>query len=403
MYKKFALLALIVSLLPNMFSSTTVQAQSELEVLESSVEAIFPTELKFNLEAQSDTPITDVRIRYTVERSDLTEVTSEAYIDFSPETRIDVEWSWDMRKTGGLPPGTRIDYWWIVKDENGGKIETTPDRIYFEDNRHSWYDLTEEQITIYWYEGSESFSREIMDSAQQALEQLHSNTGAELEKPVRLYIYRNSSDLQGAMIFPQEWTGGVAFTRYSTIAIGISPSNIDWGKRAVTHELTHLVIHQMTLNPYNNLPTWLDEGLAMHTEGVLQPEYVAYLYRAVLEGNLISTRSLSSPFSAFTEQSYLSYAESYSIIDFLITEYGQGKMLRLLLIFKQGSSYDEALEEVYGFDMNTLNELWMKYLTAPEQSTKIIDKNKEPVFATTLSLPVGPVNENRYASHPVQQ
>ena len=61
-------------------------------------------------------------------------------------------------------------------------------------------------------------------------------------------------------------------------------------------------------------------------------------------------------------KSSLSYAQSYSLVEFLITSYGQGKMLELLNTFKQGSSYDGALEKVYGFDMDGLNTLWRDYV-----------------------------------------
>ena len=42
---------------------------------------------------------------------------------------------------------------------------------------------------------------------------------------------------------------------YGIIAIGIATNNLTWGKSATIHELTHLVIHQMTHNPYSGLPT----------------------------------------------------------------------------------------------------------------------------------------------------
>jgi hypothetical protein len=169
------------------------------------------------------------------------------------------------------------------------------------------------------------------------------------------------------MIYPQEWTGGVAFTRYGIMAIGIAPGNLDWGKRAIAHELTHLVIHQITLNPYIDLPVWLDEGLAMHTEGPLEAVFSDSLSGAIAGNRLISVQSLSSPFSAYAEESVLSYAQSYSLVDFLITNYGQGKMLELLNTFRQGSSYDGALEKVYGFDMDGLDALWRDYVTTPAQ------------------------------------
>jgi len=222
----------------------------------------------------------------------------------------------------------------------------------------------------------------MMTTAQQALARLTADTGAYLERPVKIYVYANSQDLQGAMIHPQEWTGGVAFTRFGVIAIGISPDNLGWGKRAIAHELTHLVIHQMTLNPYGGLPTWLDEGLAMYSEGGLALEHVAYLNKAIVEGTLISVRSLSSPFSAYAEDAVISYAQSYSLVEFLISNYGQGKMLELLNIFRQGSTYDGALKRVYGFDMDGLDVLWRDYVTEPAQS---VEKSGSPPVLVGVS------------------
>jgi hypothetical protein len=183
------------------------------------------------------------------------------------------------------------------------------------------------------------------------------------------------------MIYPQEWTGGVAFTRYGIMAIGIDPAKLDWGKRAIAHELTHLVIHQITLNPYSDLPTWLDEGLAMRNEGPLESVFTAYLNRATDEESLISVQSLSSPFSAYAGEATLSYAQSYSLVEFLIDSYGQGKMFELLSTFREGSTYDGALEEVYGFDMDGLDVRWQEWLTRPAGSVEEKGMQLEPVGA----------------------
>jgi len=370
MIRKTRILALVVCLFLVLLSPGLVQAQSELAILSSSAQAEFPFKLNFNLSAESDVNITDIRLCYTVDRVSFAQVTSEVYIEFVPATTVDVSWTLEMVKIGGLPPGSSVEYWWMVEDANGDKVETAPVRVQFDDIRYPWRSLTEGKVTMYWYEGDESFIQQLMATAQQAMARLAEDTGAYLEKPVRLYIYANTRDLQGAMIYPQEWTGGAAFTRYGTIAIGIAPANLYWGKGAIAHELAHLVIHQMTLNPYSGLPTWLDEGLAMYAEGMLGPEYTAYLNKAIAEDSLISVQSLSSPFSAYAEEASLSYAQSYSLVEFLIGNYGQGKMLELLNTFKQGSSYDAALDKVYGFDMDGLDTLWREYVTRQFQSTE---------------------------------
>ena len=367
MINKARLLALAVCLFLALLVPSLVQAQGRLAILDSSAQAEFPLRLNFGLSAESDTNITDIRLHYRVEQVGFAQVTSEVYIEFVPASSVNIDWSLEMIKIGGLPPGSSVEYWWTVEDARGDQVETAPVQVRFDDIRYPWQSLTEGKVIICWYQGDQSFAQELMLTAQQALARLAEDTGAELEKSVKLYIYANTQDLQGAMIYPQEWTGGVAFTRYGVMAIGIAPGNVDWGKRAVAHELTHLVIHQITLNPYIDLPVWLDEGLAMHTEGPLEAVFSSSLSGAIAENRLISVRSLSSPFSAYAEESVLSYAQSYSLVDFLITNYGRGKMLELLNTFRQGSSYDGALEGVYGFDMDGLDALWRDYVTTPAQ------------------------------------
>jgi len=380
MLRKARLLGLFVCLILAILSPGLVQAQDELTILGSSAGVEFPSRLNFNLSARSNVNITDIRLCYTVDRTSFARITSEAYIEFMPSTNVDVSWALEMVKISGLPPGSSLEYWWAVEDASGKKVETAPVRVQFDDIRYAWRSLTQGKVTIYWYNGDDSFARELMAATQQALGRLAEDTGAYLEKPAKLYIYANADDLKGSMIYPQEWTGGVAFTRYSIMAIGIAPGEIDWGKTTIAHELTHLVINQMTLNPYNSLPNWLDEGLAMYTEGMLGPEFTFYLTRAIAENSLISVQSLSSPFSAYAEEAYLSYAESYSLVEYLITSYGQGKMLELLNTFRQGSSYDAALQTVYGFDMDGLDSLWRDYVTEKYQSAGV--EGMHPSLAT---------------------
>ena len=368
MVKKAAVLALVLCLLLVLLDPGLAQAQGRLEVLESRTQMEFPSRLTFSLSVRSDVDISDIRLCYQIERVSFAEVTSEVYIEFVPANEVEVNWALEMVKIGGLPPGSGVKYWWLVKDTRGDKVETPPAQLRFDDLRYSWRNLTQGDVTVYWYEGGGTFGQELMATAQQALAQLARDTGAELEKPVRLYVYADPEDLRGAMIYPQEWTGGVAFTRYGTIAIGISPANIEWGRRAVAHELTHLVIHQMPLNPYSGLPAWLDEGLAMHTEGLLDPRFASRLAGAVAEDSLISVCSLASPFSAYTERSTLSYAQSYSLVDFLLSSYGQAKMLELLSTLSEGSTYDGALGKVYGFDTEGLDALWRGYVTRQYQT-----------------------------------
>jgi len=362
-------IALITSVILLLVSPSLVAAGDDIAVIDSDVEVNFPSQAVFTLEAESYVDIVDVRLYYQVDKMNYAEVVSEGWAEFTSANKIEANWEWDM-ENASLPPGAEVIYWWRIEDADGNRFETSPEIMHFDDERYLWQSLTGNvpqggELTLFWYEGGDSFARELMDTCKEGLARLTQDIGTYPERPINIYIYASTSDLQGAMIFPQEWTGGVAFTEFSTIAIGISPSELDWGKRALVHELTHLVVHQATFSPYGQLPLWLDEGLAMHNEGELEPAFCSYLEEAILEDELISVRSLCSPFSAYYEIACLSYAQSYSLVEYLLDNYGQDRMLELLTILKQGSTYDEALTEVYGFDIDGLDVHWRGTLSNP--------------------------------------
>jgi hypothetical protein len=355
-------IALITSALLLLLSPSLVAAEDEITVIDSDVDVNFPSQAVFTLEAESSVDIVDVRLHYQVDKMNYAEVVSEGWADFTPASRIEANWVWDMRNSS-LPPGAEVTYWWMIEDADGNRFETSPEIIHFDDDRYLWQSLASTvpqggELTLFWYEGDNSFSEELMDTCEEGLARLTQDIGTYPERPIKIYIYASADDLKGAMIFPQEWTGGVAFTAFSTIAIGITQSELDWGKRALLHELTHLVVHQATFSPYGQLPLWLDEGLAMYNEGEPDSVFSSRLQEAISKDELISVRSLCSPFSAYTEKALLSYAQSYSLVEYLLDNYGQDSMLELLTILKQGSTYDEALTEVYGFDIDELDTLW---------------------------------------------
>jgi hypothetical protein len=365
MIKKIILAIITLSLMA--MPLTPVQAQSQLTqdiLLNDSVATSFPNDIEFNLTITSDDDISDARLHYIVEYESFSNIIHEVIVDvpLSSSDTINISWTWDMRTTGTLPSGTIIHYWWSVVDGAGNCSETQIEAFSFDDTNYVWNSLKQSNITLYWYYGDANFAAELMQTCQDALTRLGKDTGAYLESPIRIYIYSSSFALRNAMVYPKEWTGGVAYPAYGAIAIGISKSNLEWGKRALAHELAHLVTYQMTSNPYNNIPVWLDEGISMYAEGEMEYSYESYLEKAAVSDTLISVQSLCSPFSAYSNISYLSYAESCSIVAFLIEEYGQQKMHELLSIFKSGSTYDNALLMVYGFDSGGLNDIWQDYI-----------------------------------------
>jgi len=361
-------------------------AQGEIAVISSTVVAVFPYAITFNLDAESATEITDIDLEYRVSRLSLVPVSCRVDADFTPGQRVSASWTWNMLETGGLPPGTEVEYRWLIEDAAGHQTETSPATIAFDDLSHDWQSLASDQVTLFWYQGGQSFAQELMDAAHEALGRLASDIWVSLEQPATFYIYASQQDLLRALVYPQEWTGGVAFPEYGTILIGISPGNLEWGKRAIAHELGHLVVHQATLSPYADLPVWLSEGLAMDAEGELRSDLQQRLDQAIARDMLFSVRSIASAFPADFEEAELCYAESYSVVQFLLDSYGSERMLELLDVFKEGSTYDDALDAVYEFDMDDLNASWRESLGLGPQTTPTPEGEVSAIPSSYIAL-----------------
>jgi hypothetical protein len=329
--------------------------------LNSTVQSDFPNTLTFNVTAHSSSNITRLRLHYVVLHQNFASVVSEGWAQFTPSTSVKTQWVWDMRRAS-LPPSTDVQYWWTAMDSAGNTGQTPTASFTFDDTRYKWQKLSSSAILLQWYNGDSQFANSLMTAAQQGLTRIQNDTGAIPQGQVHIYIYGSQQDLLGSMLFPQPWEGGVTFEGYNAIAIAVAPVDLSFGQRAVPHELTHWIVHQITFNNYGaGLPVWLDEGLATYGEGPNSSYQQALLY-GLNTNQLLSVRSLSSPFSADATQALISYGESNSIVTFMLQKYGKNKMVQLLNVFHQGAGYDDALKQVYGFDQDGLGVQWFGYL-----------------------------------------
>jgi hypothetical protein len=328
----------------------------------------FPDSIEFVIEAESDAEITDITLQYRMDKVGLLPVTSVVFPVFTAGEKTSAEWKWDMTQTGGLPPGADLSYWWSIEDASGHKTDTPVKALSFDDGRHEWKEAQSSSFNLYWYKGDSRFAQQLVAAGEEALSRLEDDIGAKPERTIEVYVYGSTKALQGSMIFPQEWTGGLAFTEYGIVALGVSTEQLGWGERAMAHEMAHLVVHQVTMNGYGLvLPTWLDEGLATYAEGTLSSDLVSEedLADKARSKQLISVQSLSGSFPADTASATLAYAESYSLVDYLLDHRGDREnMLDLLGAIRDGSGYEEALQGVYGLSIDQLDFQWKQHLTA---------------------------------------
>jgi hypothetical protein len=327
----------------------------------------FPDSITFKATIENQVPISSVVLEYGTSELTCGTVIAKAFPQFTPGATISSEWTWEMKQSGSLPPGATIWWRWRYADSDNAEYVSERQTVTWLDAIHDWQTISSGLINLHWYNGEQAFAQDLLDAAVTGLTRLQEDAGLQPDKPVQLYIYANTSDMQQAILYEPSWTGGMAFPEHDIVLIGIAPSDMAWGRSTIAHELTHVLVGHLTFSCLGDVPTWLNEGLAVYAEGELDPASAAQLNQAINNDQLLTVRSLSGGFSEVPSRAYLSYSQSYSLVNFLIENYGQVKMDSLLLALRDGTTIDDALQEVYSFDVEGLEDAWRKSIGAPSQ------------------------------------
>jgi hypothetical protein len=210
----------------------------------------------------------------------------------------------------------------------------------------------------------------LLEAAVAGLERLEADMGISLQDDVNIYIYEDAAAMREAVLYVQDWAGGLAFPEYSTILIGVPPSQAEsWGRETVRHELAHLVTGQYGWSCLGgSRPTWLEEGMAVYAEGQPDAATEAQLDAAVAANSFLPLRTLAGSFPSHDAEASLAYSQSFSVVNYLLAAYGEEALQELITVLASGLGYDEALEAVYGFNVDGLEMAWREAIGAPPRA-----------------------------------
>ena len=364
MYLRF--LVLITTVIPTLLGSFSALHQFDETIIRSNEALVsYPEKVNFRLELDPEVNIVEATLTYDVDQISCLDVSTQVPVQVTGPT---LEWEWVMIRSGNPPPGATLWWEWNLKDDQGQTYTTPRQELTFEDDRFDWQTISEGDITVHWYAG-EDVGPILLEAAVDGLQLLEADLGIDLQESVEFYIYGSPDEMRDAVLYIQDWAGGVAFSEHSTILMGVPPSIAeDWGRDTVRHELAHLVTGQYGRSCVGgDRPSWLEEGLAMYAEGEPSEEVTGDIEAAVRDNSFIPLRSLNGAFPAHGDAASLAYSQSYSVIQFLREEYGQEMMQQFIQVLATGESYDDAMEHVYSFNVDGLEQQWRKWVGAPDR------------------------------------
>jgi len=130
------------------------------------------------------------------------------------------------------------------------------------------------------------------------------------------------------------------------------------------HELCHLLLHHHVTN--DNLPKWLDEGIAQWVSGgiaevMMNPKESA-LNEAILTGKTMGMRGLVERFPQDRKSLFLAYEQSKSLVTYVFNQFGMDGLRGILKHLKDGDEWDMAILKGLSISFDELEKQWKHHL-----------------------------------------
>jgi len=368
---KAALIALALLLVA--LAASPARAQGPV-VNESSAQGVFPDGITFTLDAESATGFDEIRLVYQIAPDGVRATTDP---DCTGGTAVRCTYDLAAGNRTPLIPGAEVTYFWRVTI-GGERTDTAAQVVVYEDTRFDWQQISDGNVTLWWYEGSEEDARAVLAAGREALDRISALLQTSVDFPVKIRYYGSAQEMQAAIISDNQegviTLGEVVYSDTAMVSADSAPLDI------ARHEIAHIVIREALRGPFN-VPDWLNEGTAVYAQTEPLSSQRQALDAAIETGQVFSVRSISSASAgALGSRVALFYAQSWSLVDFLIATYGEEDFAALFQAFDEGASIDGALEQVYGFNQDGLENAWREHVGLPprEAPTPDGDALQEP-------------------------
>ena len=209
--------------------------------------------------------------------------------------------------------------------------------------------------------GARALAREVATLVDEAVPKAARITGATELRPVQALVYRDRIRFSAATGVPRDNpTVGLALFPSQTIYIdgsGVFASI----RRVVPHEVGHVLIWRALGPEAGAIPRWFNEGLAEYIASPT-PAYVDPAALAALRQG--GTTSVSNLEEAFQDPRTVTaaYAESSSLVSFLVARKGEAVLPRLLRALRETGDFPHALRQTAGLSVDDLDQQWQQWV-----------------------------------------
>jgi hypothetical protein len=225
-----------------------------------------------------------------------------------------------------------------------------------------------DHFIVYYKDVPEEFINSVIDFSERYYNDLTEKLGFTRynywtwDQRAKIYIYPDQETYLQETKQPG-WSSGTA--SYETKTIWAYPREAGFFDSLLPHEIGHIVFREVIGS--HLVPLWMEEGVASYLEQAKRIGARKVVLDSLKDRTFIPLDQLSK-IDGYAlrgrEDVALFYAESVSLISYLIEKFGTSAFNELCRQIKDGKSFEDALSSAY-FDVRNLanlQESWEGYL-----------------------------------------
>ncbi len=177
-------------------------------------------------------------------------------------------------------------------------------------------------------------------------------------RPVRAYVYLDRESFRRAAGLPRR-SAVVGLATFPEETIHIDGTGLLASiERIVPHEVAHIMVGRALGPALPSLPLWANEGIAEYLAGERASRVDPVALQAIGQGRALDLADLDSALQARDDHTALAYAQSASLVNFLVARRGEPVIGDLLAALQHTRDFDSALHQAAGLHVPDLESAW---------------------------------------------
>jgi len=219
-------------------------------------------------------------------------------------------------------------------------------------------------VTVFSSPRDHATACRVAEVSQELHRGISTSMGLLHEVAVSIYIITRKPPPSTVPVSPEAldpWLAGVALSDKRAIVIRMQPGQTASDHRSLlAHELTHVIIRK-DYPLAASWPRWFQEGLAMRESGGEGLRSRAALSLAAFRKRLLPLDRIWTSFPDNEAESRLAYAQSFSVLSFLVSRHGEDRFLEFLRALRT-REFTTAFSAVYRQGLGSLEKDWRRHV-----------------------------------------